>query len=139
MDANFELTRLVITTLKTDPSVSGFVAGRVFDRVPSDPTPVFPYVSMGPSDSLPDDADCIAGEEISLQIDCWSEGTSEAYGSAEVKKLAGAVKRCLHDAGLAIGENALVSLRHSVTRIIREPNGVTNHAALSFTAFVEID
>ena len=139
MDPNYELTKLVMTALKNDTSVSGFVAARVFDRVPSDPKPDFPYISMGPSDTLPDDADCITGEEVSLQIDCWSQGAAEAFGSAEVKKLAGAVKRRLHDVDLALAENALVSLCHRVTRIMREPDGVTNHAVLSFTAFVEID
>ena len=139
MDPNYELTKLVMTALKNDPSVSGFVAARVFDRVPSDPKPDFPYISMGPSDTLPDDADCITGEEISIQIDCWSQGAAEAFGSAEVKKLAGAVKHCLHDVDLALAENALVALRHRVTRIMREPDGVTNHAVLSFTVFVEID
>ncbi|MAM13024.1 MAG: hypothetical protein CML23_21750 [Rhizobiaceae bacterium] len=175
MDPNYELTRVVINRLKRDVSVSGFVAARVFDRVPAEPKPVFPYISMGPSDVLQDDAECIMGEEISFQIDCWSEGDGEAYGSAEVKKLAGVVKRCLHGAevtvidrepferyraedsasgislypsvvmdfstGLSLSprETGNVTIDHRITRIMREPNGITNHAALSFRAFVEID
>ncbi|MET3602035.1 DUF3168 domain-containing protein [Martelella mangrovi] len=138
MDPNYELSRAVIAALKTAPDVTRFTGTRIFDRVPADPKPAFPYISMGPSDSLPDDADCIDGEEISIQIDCWSQGAGEAFGSAEVKKLAGAVKRSFHDAGLGLADNALLSLHHRATRIMREPDGITNHAALSFTAFVEI-
>ncbi|MET3601814.1 DUF3168 domain-containing protein [Martelella mangrovi] len=139
MDASYELAFAVMNRLKADAAVSAFVAGQVFDRVPAEPKPQSPYTSLGPTDSVQDDAECIAGQEISFQVDCWSWGAGEAYGSAEVRKLAGAVRQCLHGAEFTLAENAFVMLEHRVTRIMRDPDGVTNHAAMTFSAFVETD
>src|SRR5688500_11924265 len=46
------------------------IAQRVYDFVPTEPE--FPYVSLGPDQVVSDDADCITGFEITLQIDAWS-------------------------------------------------------------------
>lgn len=137
MDASYDLEVVVIAALRADEAVSAIVGARIYDRVPSSPAQISPYISMGPSDASQDDADCIEAEEITFQVDCWSWGDGEAFGSAEVRQLSGAVKRCLHDAELALSENALVTLDHRITRVMRDPDGVTNHAAMTFSAFVE--
>ncbi|MCP8894297.1 DUF3168 domain-containing protein [Shinella daejeonensis] len=134
-----ELQVAIVARLETDAGVSALVAGRVYDDVPpeneriEDTGAAWPYVSMGPSDELSDDADCIDGFEISFQIDCWSR----AVGFPEVRKVADAVRRALHDEDLPLAENAMVSFRHRITRVMRDPDGKTSHAALSFTAVVE--
>lgn len=137
MDPTYELTATIISRLKADATVASFVGSRVYDRPPDGEQPS-PYISMGPSDALTDDADCLDGLEITLQIDCWSWGSNEAYGSAEVSKLSGAVRAALHEAEIALPTNALASLRHRITRYQRESDGVTNRAIISVTAFVEI-
>ncbi len=137
MDAAYELAVAIFGRLRADAAVSGFVVGRVYDRVPSDPKPAYPYVSLGPSDATQDDAECIEGQEVSIQIDCWSSGDGEAYGSAEVRKLSGAIRKCLHGAEFTLAENAFVMLDHRITRVMRDLDGVTNHAAMTFSAFVE--
>src|SRR5690606_18981222 len=109
---------------------------RVYDR-PADSSPASPYLSMGPWTIIPDDADCIDGVEVTGQIDVWSWGAGEAFGSAEVSKIADAVRRSLHDAEFNLTINALATIRHELTRILRDPDGVTNHAAIQFTATIE--
>ncbi|MDW9416422.1 DUF3168 domain-containing protein [Sinorhizobium meliloti] len=138
MDPTYELTATIISRLKADATVASFVGSRVYDRPPDGEQPS-PYISMGPSDALTDDADCLDGLEITLQIDCWSWGSNEAYGSAEVSKLSGAVRAALHEAEIALPTNALAILRHRITRYQRESDGVTNRAIVSITAFVEVN
>lgn len=138
MDATFELAKAVIDRLKGDATVAGFVGARVFDR-PNSGTLQSPYISFGPSDAITDDADCIDGMEVTMQIDCWSWGSNEAFGSAEVRKLSGAVRAALHDAEIGLTTNALATLRHRITRYQRESDGATNRAIISITAFVELN
>ncbi len=134
-----ELQVAIVARLETDTGVSALVAGRVYDDVPSeadridDTGAAWPYVSMGPSDEVSDDADCIDGFEVSFQLDCWSR----AVGFPEVRKIADAVRRALDDEELPLAENAMVIFSHRITRYMRDPDGKTSHAAMSFTALID--
>lgn len=136
MDPVYELKAAVIARLRADSAVASFVGGRVYDR-PPDGMLVPPYVSMGPSDAVSDTADCIDGQEITLQIDCYSWGAGEAFGCAEVSKLSGAVRAALHEAEFSLPENALATISHRITRYTREGDGSINRAIITITAFVE--
>jgi hypothetical protein len=137
LDPTYELTAAVIARLRTDTGVSALVGTRVYDR-PPDGAITPPYASMGPSNATTDDADCIDGLEVTMQIDCWSWGSDEAFSSTQVRKLAGAIRSSLHEAEFELTDNALASIRHRITRYQRESDGVTNRAIISITAFVEI-
>lgn len=134
-DPGFELEAAVIARLKADAAVSGFVGARVYDRPPDGPA-LYPYTSMGPSDVITDDVDCLPAAELTFQVDCWSYGDGQAYGSAEVRKLAYAVRKSLDGAEITLTTNVLVTLNHETTRIMRDPDGATNHAATTFSALV---
>lgn len=141
MDASYELVLAAINKLRATAAVSNLVGNRIYDRVPQrqDGTPNVapPYISLGPTTVIPDDADCSTAEEITFQIDAWSWGAGEAFGSVQVRKIADAVKRALHRADIELSTNALVTIEHALTRILRDPDGITNHAAIQFTATVE--
>ncbi|THK38106.1 DUF3168 domain-containing protein [Ensifer sp. MPMI2T] len=137
MDPTYELSAAIISRLKADADVAAFVGTRVYNR-PPDGALTPPYISMGPSDAITDDADCIDGLEVTLQIDCWSWGSGEAFSDAQVRKLSGAVRASLHEAEIALPNNALASLRHRITRYQRESDGATNRAIISVTALVEM-
>lgn len=127
IDASLELQGRVVAVLKA----AGIAGGRIHDSVP--PTPTFPYVSIGPWTGTSDNADCIDAEEISAQIDVWSRQP----GYVEAKKIARAVRTALRDADMALANNALVLFEHRITRVFRDPDGLTSHAALTFTALIE--
>lgn len=133
MNADLELQGAIVGRLRGDPGMTALVQGRVFDIVPLDA--VFPYVSYGPSDTLSDDAECITGLDLSLQIDVWSR----EVGYPECKRIADAVRAALHGAetALALPTNALALIEHRQTRTFRDPDGLTSHAAVTFNAFVE--
>ncbi len=146
MDASYELALAAINKLRATSAVTTILGGstKIYDRVPekqvngqqvADVTS--PYISMGPVTVIPDDAGCITAEEITFQIDAWSWGAGEAYSSVQVRKLADAIKRTLHRADIQLNTNALVTIEHTLTRIMRDRDGITNHAAIQFTATVE--
>lgn len=127
MDPSLELQGRVVSILKA----AGVAGGRIHDRVPENPE--YPYVSIGPWTAASDDADCIFAEEVTGQIDVWSRKP----GSVEAKQVARAVKVALRDADMALANNALVLFEHRITRVFRDPDGVTTHAAITFTALIE--
>ena len=141
MDASFELIGAAMTRLRATAAVSSLISTRIYDRVPEDqsgaPAVAFPYVSLGPSTSIPDDYDCLDGEEITLQFDVWTSGNGEAYGSVQCRKICDAIKRALHDAELTLTTNALVTLQWELTRILDDPSPAITHGAIQFTATVE--
>jgi hypothetical protein len=138
---DYELIAAVIARLKGDATVAGFVSDRIYDRVPETkdgkPKVVSPYISIGSSTSTPADADCIDAEDIAFQIDAWSWGNGEAYGSAEARKIGRAIKQSLHQAEFMLETNALATIEHERTIVTRDPDGVTNHASVQFAAVVE--
>jgi hypothetical protein len=137
MDPTYELAAAVIARLKADATVSAFVGARVYDR-PPDGTLASPYISMGPSDATSDGAECINAVEVTMQIDCWSWGSGEAFSGAEARKISGAVRKSLHEAEFTLTANALATINHRITRYQRESDGVTNRAIITITAFVEL-
>lgn len=144
MEPTYELQLAALTKLRATTALVGLVDAKIFDRVPEKraggvtvPDVTSPYISFGPVTVLSDDADCIEGLEVTFQIDAWSWGKGEAYGSVEVRKIAGIVRKALHNAELTLTTNALVSITHELTQILRERDGVTNHAAIQFTAILD--
>ncbi len=127
----YELQVAIVTKLKASPAVRNLVGARIYDNVPADA--VFPYVSLGPADELPDDIGCRKSFEITLQIDCWSQ----KVGFPEVKHVSEAVRVALDDEGISLTENALVLFQYRGTRWLRDPDGKTSHAAMTFEAIVE--
>jgi hypothetical protein len=126
-----ELQARIIQRLKADNATAAIVGARVYDSVPQGAT--FPYTALGPSDETSDDADCITAFEIAFQIDCFSR----TVGFPQVRQLADAVRESIHGYDFELTTNALVSFEHRQTRFFRDPDGLTSHAAMTFSAFVE--
>jgi hypothetical protein len=133
-----ELQGAIVPRLKQTAAVTAICGSRVYDHVPrganGNISATMPFVGIASSDALTDDADCIRGSSVAINIDCWSDKP----GFAEVQKLAEAVKQALHDdETLTLGDNALLYLTHNQTRFIRETDGIVSHAVLTFDAFIE--
>lgn len=129
-----ELQDVILATLQADPTVSGLVDG-IYDAVPDKPWSGArnAYISFGPWEGLVDDADCITSESQTIQIDVWSR----AVGSVQCKRICDAVKRALHEQPLVLADNALVEVSLKIYHILRDPDGLTSHGAMQFTAYVE--
>jgi len=131
---DLELQGLIVTTLENDATVSALVDGRIYDRIDNGDTDVeFPYVNFANSNEVEDDADCINGSGIFVQIDVWSR----APGFPECKQIASAVRDALHDRDLQLTVNALVQLRCQRIRVFRDGDGLTSHGVVELEALVE--
>lgn len=131
-DASLPLQKAVVAALKNAVAVSALVATRIYDTPP--PTPAKPYVSMGPFDIITELADEYEGSETSIQVDAWSAGPS----TVEIKQIGRAIRATLHNATLTLDENQrLVSLTVEQIRYLREPDGLTQHAAVTVRALTE--
>lgn len=132
IDPDLELQGAIVAALLADPVVASLVGDRIFDVV--NPEATFPYITYGPTTVLEDDADCITGHELSIQIHTWSRGV----GFPEAKRMNDAIHAALHDnAAVTLAQNALVYLQRRTTQTFRDPDGITNHGVNQFEAFIE--
>ncbi|MDX0230245.1 DUF3168 domain-containing protein [Sinorhizobium meliloti] len=128
---DLELQGVVFDVLRADPEMISLVNGRIYDRVPENK--VFPYVSFGPTDDFEDDADCIYGTDLTIQLDVWSR----EVGFPEAKRICNAARNALHDKDLQLTENALVQIACRGIRMLRDPDGLTSHGIVEINAFIE--
>lgn len=138
MEPTTELLAAILAKLRTVTAITALTGTRIYDNVPTGANaPTSPYVSCDGGDALTDDADCIESYEVTYQIDVWSWGVGEAFSSVQVRKIAHEIKKALHEQDLPLTTNALVSIRHNITRYLRDNDNAVNHAAVSVTAIVE--
>jgi hypothetical protein len=144
MEPTYELQLAALNALRATTALTALVGTKIYDRVPEKqvngqtvPDVASPYISFGPVTVISEDIDCIDGLEITFQIDAWSWGSGLAYGSVQVRQIAGIIRKALNKVELPLTDNAFVSIRHELTRILRDSDGVTNHAAIQFTGLVE--
>ncbi|MBP7619362.1 MAG: DUF3168 domain-containing protein [Gemmatimonadales bacterium] len=132
MSGTLELIAAIVPRLKAWPALAAIVGDRVLDPVPA-ATPT-PYVSLGPITGFRVDADCIPGVEVTVQVDAWSTRP----GLAEVLRMASAIEESLHSFETDLGAgSALAVFSHRLTTTLRDPDGVTTHAVVQFTAVIE--
>jgi hypothetical protein len=122
------LQKAVVAALKgnTDAGDS------VFDDVPS--SNPFPRITIGPAQALPNLADCMDGTETFLQVDVWSRNTP---GMVEMKTIAGQVRSILQDSTMSLDDNELQLMTVDSEQFLRDPDGLTKHAALTFRALTQ--
>lgn len=111
------------------------VAGRVFDHVKSDV--VFPYIELGEFQTVDDGAQCHDGMEVYATLHVWSRPKDNVTpaGQVEAKTIAGAVRGALHEAELDLGAAwQFLEIAHQDTRYLKDPDGLTSHAVLTFRA-----
>lgn len=128
-DPTLELQGAIIARLRVDADLTAIVGQRIGDIPQS--TWVKPYVSIGPSNYVIDDVDCVNGGEVMIQVDCWSEATV----LSEIRRVAGAVRAALKGWEPTLATNAVVSFDHWRTDHVT--NGALKHASLRYTAIVE--
>ena len=131
MEVTHALQAAAVAALKASPAVTALVVGRVLDRV-TDKT-AFPYINLSGFQLVQDDADCIDGAEVFFDVHVWSRTVART----ESADIAGAVREVLHNATLLLTDAELTELEHRDTRYMRDPDGVTNHAVVTFRALIE--
>lgn len=128
-----EIQGFIVSRLKADAAVMALVNG-VYDVPPDNPWGAKKaYISLGATDSTPDDADCIDGLTHVVQVDVWSR----SVGMPACKNIVAAVRRNLHQTTALLTENGLNQVNLVLSRTLRDPDGLTNHGVLQFEFRVE--
>ena len=118
------------------------VIARIADQVPSltavvdnaTEGTVYPFASMGPSNWIPADAECIVARDYSLQIDIWHNHTSKGATEDIVDDVAAALDGFADTLRLTMHT---IRVRQAFTR--DDPDGVTKHGIVLIEAMVERD
>lgn len=142
------LQRGLVRLLRADADIAALVGSvmvnrvpivKVFDEVPHAKNGIatidFPFISIGECETVPVRMDCGNQEEISLQIDVWSQKP----GRSEVKQIVAAITSALgmsSDDPPAIDQDGyhLADLIIERTRILDDPDGRTRHGVIQLTA-----
>lgn len=131
-DSSIALQKAIIDVLRADEAVKAIVVDRVWDAPPEKPKK--PYISLGPMQVLADVADGYEGSDVALQVDGWAEGPAQKA----IHQLGAAIRAALSGADLALGDDQrLVNIEPEQTNYLVEPDGITQHAAVTFTARTE--
>lgn len=131
MEPSFDIQTAIVAVLKNDSALASIIDGRVYDFVPD--KPAFPYVTLGDGQVIGDLADGMDGREVYIQIDIWSR----AVGYPETKRIAGLIADAINESNLSLSDNRLLSLQFDGCRYLRDPDGVTRHAAITFRALTD--
>jgi len=138
-DPALDLQAAVVPLLRADAALTGLIAGRVYDDV--EPTAEFPYVSIGQATATTEDIDdCMITYQVVLAIDVWARGSGNgsSYEAArpQMQRIAGTLRQALHTAPLTLESHRLVGIRHEETAYLRDQDGKTAHAAMTFRALI---
>lgn len=132
MSASRDLQGLIVDRLKADANVSALVTG-VYDGRPSDSA--FPCITIGSSQVIPIDYECLAAREETMQIDVWSRDNGRLN---PCKAIVDAVHSALHGwSGALPDPNALALLRVVHDEVMIDRDGITAHGVVLVRAIVE--
>jgi len=130
-EPSLALQATIVAALKGAAGVTAFVGQRIYDHTPA--SAVFPYISLGDMQVLPDKADCIDGVEVTSQVDVWSR----TIGYPECKNIGREITEALDDQPLIVSGHHLVVFEVETVRYMRDPDGLTNHGVLVFRALLQ--
>lgn len=133
-DPSLELQAAIVGTLKNNAGIQAVVGNpaRVYDEVPNNP--MFPYISLGDNQVLPDKAECIDGTEIFWQIDAWARDPTFPM----VKKIAKAIVAALDDQDITVSGYTVVISELNTVNYLHDPDGITRHAAVNMRFLVQL-
>ena len=133
MSASRAYQKAVVAALKADAGVAAFVGSRIYDMAPADAS--YPYISLGPSSVVPDNADCIEGREETIQIDVWDRSNGLMH---PCRAIADAVYDALHEVTLTLDDPfANVETNVTLMQVFGDPDGITAHGVVQVTGMVE--
>lgn len=116
-----ELQKEIFTALEA------VLPNSVFDNPPE--KPVFPYITIGDEQTLDDGNSCSNGWEIFTDVHIWSR--PEKGSKKEVKDLRAQVFQAVLTITEAGGQK-FVAVSLDSSRVLRDPDGLTEHAVLTF-------
>lgn len=119
--------------LRSVGAVTAWVADRVWHRAPENA--VFPYLAGFDTSLLRNDATCMEGSSVTMNVHAWTRNGIDPLQDA--RSIAFEVARALHGYPLALPGNRLVTLDHRGDRVFYDIDGLTGHAVVEFHAVIQ--
>ncbi|TIN83101.1 DUF3168 domain-containing protein [Mesorhizobium sp.] len=136
--SSLDLQDLILQTLKGTPAIMDLVNG-VWDKPPATylNEPKEAAITFAGFDTAEDGADCVSGVETTAQLDVWSR----KVGFPNCQQITDLVRKALHNQELILpgSGNALVQMWVTLTKVERDPDGITSHGVIFVTASIEED
>lgn len=133
MSASRAFQKAVIAALKADAGVAAFVGSRVYDMAPA--AEDYPYISLGPSSTVPDNDECIEGREETVQIDVWDRSDGLMH---PCRAITDAVYAALHEITLTLDDPyANVETNVTLAQVFGDPDAITAHGVVQVTGLIE--
>jgi hypothetical protein len=131
MIAALDLQAAIVAALAVDADLAALVDDRIHDGAPR--ATDFPSITFGEAGQADWSSDREPGGDVRLTLHVWSR----AIGKREAWTIIGHLMRLLHDAPLALDDNALVLLRVTFAEVRLDPDGQTEHGVVRLAALVE--
>jgi len=127
-DSLEEFLKAVVPALRADAAVAAVVGEKVYTHVPQGTA--MPYLEVGDSTTQqPFDAKDFNGDDMTFQLDGWSETSS----MLQISQLMGAARRLLNRNNLlVVTGHQLVDIRWEFGQVLREPDGITRHGVARY-------
>ena len=129
--SSLELQRTIAVRLRADATLVVIIGARVYDQPPANP--VFPYVTLGEDQTLPDRGYEYEGSDVTLTIHTWSR----AQGFPQSKIMLDAIRASLSGAPLVLTGHRLVNLEFEESRVLRDTDPTITHGVITFLARTE--
>ncbi len=113
-------------------TAANVAGGRVYDRVPE--SAAFPYVTIGDEQVLDAGNTCADGWDVYSDVHVWSR--PDAGSKGEVKAIMSAAVRAVR-AIEALPGFVVQSIELHSSVVARDPDGITEHGALTFRTLVD--
>lgn len=127
-EASLAAQRIIVTTLRAAPAVTGLVpALSIFDR--SSRPEAFPCIIVGEAYATGSDTDCGEASEVYCEVHVW---TAE-NGMVACKTIAGAVRRAMKNID-RVHDGFRTSFNFESVRFLRDPDGEHIHGVVEFMA-----
>lgn len=130
-DPSLPLQKAVHDALRGNAALALLVGNRVYDLPPKNAAT--PYVTIGEDEITSVRADCYDGSEFFLTIHAFATEP----GFPQVKRISSAIRAALDGASLTLEDFRLVDFLFDNARHIRDPDGITSHAVVTFRGSVE--
>lgn len=133
MSASSALQAGIYAALQGDAALTSLVSGRVYD-VPMDGVS-YPHISFGPSSFTPERRDCITSRTEVFQIDVWAR---DGLRQQPCKAIVDTVVDLLDQPQIALADPySLARMELVLSRVVRDPDGITTHGVVQFECEVE--
>lgn len=128
----YELQVAAVAALKASAELRALIGDHLYQHVP--PSPVFPYVTIGEAENLPDLAECIDGSEIFMTMHVFTRQNGIDYGPN--KKIVAAMNAALIT-DLTLADYRCIEMQRSRASYFVESDNATVHGVAVYRAMVE--